>query len=94
MTFWAYMLQCADRHFYTGHTDDLETRFATHQSGTVPGYTSTRLPVTLVWSQEFSTRYEAVAAERQLKGWGRTKKLALIRGDWPLIVRLAKGKKK
>jgi len=94
MTFWAYMLQCADRHFYVGHTDDLEARFAAHQSGTMPGYTSTRLPVTLVWSQEFPTRYEALAAERQLKGWGRAKKLALIRGDWQLIVDLPKAKKK
>jgi putative endonuclease len=89
MSFWAYMLHCADRSFYVGHTDDLEVRIGAHHSGLVPGYTSRRRPVTLVWSQEFPTRYEALSAERQIKGWSRCKKLALIRGDWPLISVLA-----
>ncbi|HZF94881.1 MAG TPA: GIY-YIG nuclease family protein [Allosphingosinicella sp.] len=93
MTFWTYMVQCGDRQFYTGHTDDLEARIAAHQTGAVPGYTATRLPVTLVWSQEFPSRIEALAAERQIKGWGRAKKLALIRGDWTSIVALARGQK-
>jgi predicted GIY-YIG superfamily endonuclease len=93
MTFWAYMVQCGDRHFYTGHTDNLESRIAAHRSGAVPGYTATRLPVTWVWSQEFPSRIEALAAERQIKGWGRAKKLALIRGDWPSIVALSRSTK-
>jgi predicted GIY-YIG superfamily endonuclease len=90
MTFWAYMLYTADRTFYVGHTDDLEKRVAQHEQGLVPGYTSTRRPATLVWSESFPTRMEAREAERQIKGWGRAKKLALIRGDWPLISKLAK----
>ena len=69
MTFWAYMLHCADRSFHVGHTDNLDERIGAHQSGLIPGYTSTRLPVRLVWSQEFATRYEALSAERQIKGW-------------------------
>ncbi|HVQ09108.1 MAG TPA: GIY-YIG nuclease family protein [Allosphingosinicella sp.] len=89
MGFWAYMLHCADGHFYVGHTDDLDARIGAHQSGLIPGYTSTRLPVTLVWSDEFPSRYEALQAERQIKGWSRAKKLALIRGDWKLISALA-----
>ena len=93
MSFWAYMLHCADRSFYVGHTDDLEHRMAQHQHGEIKGYTSTRLPVTLVWSQEFATRYEALQAERQIKGWSRGKKLALIRGDWDLISALAQSSK-
>jgi predicted GIY-YIG superfamily endonuclease len=93
MGFWAYMLHCADRSFYVGHTDDLEARIGVHQSGLIPGYTATRLPAKLVWADEFPTRYEALQAERQLKGWSRAKKLALIRGDWPLISRLAHGSK-
>jgi predicted GIY-YIG superfamily endonuclease len=92
MSFWAYMLHCADRSFYVGHTDDLEHRMASHQHGETKGYTSTRLPVKLVWSEEFPSRYEALAAERQVKGWSRAKKLALIRGDWALISSLAKKK--
>ncbi|MBS0504316.1 MAG: GIY-YIG nuclease family protein [Proteobacteria bacterium] len=90
MTFWAYMLQCADRTFYVGHTDDLGIRMGQHQAGTFRGYTKRRRPVELVWSQEFATREEARAAELQLKGWRRDKKLALIRGDWDAISALAR----
>jgi predicted GIY-YIG superfamily endonuclease len=90
MPFWAYMLHCADRTFYVGHTDDLDARIGAHQSGLIPGYTSTRLPVVLVWSDEFPSRYEALAAELQLKGWSRAKKLALIRGDRKLVRALAR----
>jgi tRNA/rRNA methyltransferase len=51
----------------------------------IEGYTSSRLPVELVWSQDFTTRDEALAAERQIKGWSRAKKEALIAGDWDLL---------
>src|SRR3954453_22417176 len=90
MGFWAYMLHCADRSFYVGHTDDLDARIGAHKSGLIRGYTSSRLPVKLVWFDEFPSRYEALAAERQIKGWGRAKKLALIRGDWKMIGALAR----
>ncbi|HEY1605430.1 MAG TPA: GIY-YIG nuclease family protein [Allosphingosinicella sp.] len=90
MNFWAYMLHCADRSFYVGHTDDLDVRIAQHVSGDYGGHTSTRLPVKLVWSDEFPSRYEALSAERQIKGWSRAKKFALIRGDWSLISELAR----
>jgi putative endonuclease len=93
MGFWAYMLHCADGSFYAGHTDDLDGRIGAHQSGLIPGYTATRLPVKLVWCDEFPSRYEALQAERQVKGWGRAKKLALIRGDWKLISSLARNSK-
>jgi predicted GIY-YIG superfamily endonuclease len=92
MSFWCYLLYCADRSFYVGHTDDLDVRIAQHLSGTFGGYTSKRRPVTLVWSDEFPSRYEALSAERQIKGWGRAKKLALIRGDWKLISLLARNR--
>jgi putative endonuclease len=92
MSFWAYMLHCNAGRFYVGHTDDLERRLAQHESGAVRGFTSSYLPVRLVWSQEFPTRYAALTAERQIKGWTRAKKLALIRGDWPEISRLAQSK--
>jgi predicted GIY-YIG superfamily endonuclease len=90
MGFWTYLLHCADRSFYAGHTDDLDVRIGAHRSGLIKGYTSKRLPVTLVWSDEFPTRYEALQAERQIKGWSRAKKLALIRGDWDFIRELAR----
>ena len=85
MSFHAYMLRCSDGSYYVGHTDDLEARVGTHQSGLLPGYTQNRRPVSLVWSQEFAERDEAFAAERQIKGWSRTKKEALIREDWDAI---------
>jgi predicted GIY-YIG superfamily endonuclease/proteasome lid subunit RPN8/RPN11 len=92
MPFWAYMLHCNAGRFYTGHTDNLEQRIAQHKGGSFEGFTKRFLPVELVWSQEFPSRDEAKAAEKRIKGWSRAKKLALIRGDWALISRLAKGK--
>ena len=92
MPFWAYMLHCRGGSYHTGHTEDLEYRVAQHQSGTIPGFTSERLPVELVWSEEFPTRDEAIEAELRVKGWSRAKKQALIRGDWEAISRLAKSK--
>jgi predicted GIY-YIG superfamily endonuclease len=91
MSFWTYMLECADGSFYAGHTDDLDLRYAQHQSGELKCYASSRLPVRLLWSQEFATREEALTAERQVKGWSRKKKQALCRGDWVEIQRLAWG---
>ena len=92
MSFWAYMLHCRGGYFYTGHTEDLEARIAQHKTGMLPGFASDRRPVELVWSQEFPSRYEALAAERQIKGWSRSKKMALIQGDWLRISSLAKSK--
>jgi predicted GIY-YIG superfamily endonuclease len=84
------MLRCPDASYYVGHTDDLGKRLGMHEAGTLGGYTSTRRPVLIVWSQEFTTREEALASERQIKGWNRAKKEALIRGDWAEIQRLAR----
>lgn len=89
MSFWVYILRCADGSYYTGHTDNLELRLGQHKTGAVGGYTSTRLPVELVFSQEHATREEALSSEQQIKGWSRKKKEALMRGDWDEISRLA-----
>ncbi len=90
MTFWIYILRCADNSYYTGHTDNLEHRIGVHQRGEYPGYTSQRLPVNLVWSQECATRVEALSAEIQIKRWGRKKKEAMMQGDWDSVSMLAK----
>jgi putative endonuclease len=90
--FRVYLLRCADGSYYAGHTDDLDRRIGEHTSGACGGYTSTRLPVELVFSQSCATRIEALSLERQIKGWGRAKKEALIRGDWNEVSRLAKGR--
>lgn len=83
--FFVYILQCSDGSFYTGHTDDLEKRLYEHQINQYECYTSKRLPVHLVFYRSFGTRNEAIAAERQIKGWGRTKKQALIEGNFNKI---------
>jgi putative endonuclease len=87
-----YMLSCADRSFYVGSAtgDDLTKRIAQHEAGTFPGYTSTRRPVHLVWSEHFDRITDAIASERKIKGWSRAKKEALIKGDWTTLVNLAK----
>jgi putative endonuclease len=76
-----YILRCADGSYYTGTArDGLERRVNEHNSGAYGGYTSTRRPVALVYSQWFERITDAIAAERQLKGWSRAKKEALIGG--------------
>ncbi|MDX2104702.1 MAG: GIY-YIG nuclease family protein [Alphaproteobacteria bacterium] len=87
------MLHCRGGFIYTGHTDDLERRTAEHISRAVPGYTREHLPVKLIWSQSFATRLEALEAERRIKGWSKSKKLALVRNDWSMISTLAKSRK-
>ena len=89
MEFYAYLLRCSDGSYYAGHTDDLDVRIAQHQAGVLPGYTETRRPVELVWSERFPDRDQAFAAERQIKGWSRAKKEALIRGDWAALRRFS-----
>jgi GIY-YIG catalytic domain-containing protein len=64
MSFWVYILRCADKSYYTGHTDNLEDRIAKHKAAEIEGYTSTRLPVRVVFSEEFPTREEALACEQ------------------------------
>jgi predicted GIY-YIG superfamily endonuclease len=90
MSFWLYLLRCTDGSYYTGHTDNLEQRIAQHEAGTFEGYTATRRPLLLMYSQEFSSREEALAAEMQVKRWNRAKKEALVRGDFDGLRKAAK----
>jgi putative endonuclease len=86
------MLHCRGGTFYVGHTDDLERRIGMHELGYGKGFTSDRLPVKLVWSGECGTRLEALEMERRVKGWSKAKKMALIRGDWAEVSRLARSR--
>jgi len=89
--FYVYILHCADGSYYVGSTNNLERRLAEHQSGYYKGsYTHARRPVELVWSADFATHDEAFQRERQIKGWSRAKKEALIRGDWDGIHQIVK----
>ena len=82
MAFYTYLLLCADGQYYTGHTDDLEHRIGEHQSGLIKGFTSSRLPVKLVWADYFHTRAEAIENELRVKKWSKAKKRALVAQDW------------
>jgi putative endonuclease len=88
---YVYMLRCADGSFYIGSAtgDDLSVRVDQHNAGSYPGYTFKRRPVVLVWSEHFDRITDAIAVERQLKGWSRAKKEALIRSDWTSISQLS-----
>ena len=94
LAYYVYMLRCSDGSYYLGHTNDLEQRLAAHERGAIEGNTLSRRPVELVFSDQFSTRLEAFhrerqIRERQIKGWSRAKKEALIRGDWDGLVELS-----
>ena len=91
---YVYILKCADDSYYTGSTTDLELRLAQHQAGYFKGYTSSRLPVTLVWWTEMPNEHEAFLRERQIKGWSRAKKEALIQEDWDRIHAIVKQERK
>ena len=89
MSFHVYLLRCVDGSIYVRHTDDLEARLAAHRARRYCGYTARRLPVALIFSAEFGARDEAFRAERRIKGWSRAKKLALARGDWAAVEKIA-----
>ncbi|WP_315798595.1 GIY-YIG nuclease family protein [Bradyrhizobium sp. SZCCHNRI3043] len=77
-----YIVLCADGRLYVGTTrTSLELRVAQHNDGTFGGYTLTRRPVKLLYSQRFERITDAIESERRLKKWSRAKKEALIRGD-------------
>ncbi|MBN9536672.1 MAG: GIY-YIG nuclease family protein [Alphaproteobacteria bacterium] len=78
-----YMLRCSDGSYYVGSARrGLDRRIAEHNDGKYGGFTSKRLPVVLVWAEHFPDITDAIAVERQIKGWSRAKKEALIRGDY------------
>ncbi|MBI4212550.1 MAG: GIY-YIG nuclease family protein [Deltaproteobacteria bacterium] len=92
MAFWVYILKCNDDSYYTGHTDDLEKRMFEHHSGAIEGYTKNRRPLRLIFCEQFSSREDAFQRERQIKGWSRLKKEALIKEDWELLSFLSRKK--
>ena len=76
-----YILLCANGQYYVGSTENLERRLKEHQNGTGCGFTKAHLPVKLVYKEEYTTIEETYQRERQLHGWSRKKKEALISGD-------------
>jgi len=87
-----YILQCNDDSYYTGVTSDIERRIWEHSNPIdFNSYVSKRLPFELVYCAEFyGDPKQAIAFEKQVKGWTRAKKEALIKSDWDEISKLAK----
>ena len=93
MSAYVYILRCSDGSYYVGSArTSLEQRVGEHNSGIFGGYTARRRPVALVYQQELDRITDAIAAERQVKGWTRAKKEALIRGDYSARRTLSKGR--
>jgi len=86
---WVYILECSDGSYYTGSTTKFKERMQDHHEGRYEGYTAKRRPLKLRWRYAFSSIWDAVKAERQIKGWSRKKKEALIRGDMKALHKLA-----
>jgi putative endonuclease len=92
--YFVYILKCSAESYYTGVTNNLEKRVSEHKSGTIKSYTSSRLPVELVFSERFSDVNQAIRFEKQVKGWNRIKKEALINKDFDLLVQISNLKKR
>jgi predicted GIY-YIG superfamily endonuclease len=90
MPSWVYILRCADGSYYTGCTTNLDQRLGEHHAGKTPSYTATRLPVEMVYAEEFQTIHDAIDAERRITGWSRAKKEAVIEGRWGDLPSLSK----
>ena len=92
--YFVYILLCSDNSYYTGVTNDIERRLYEHENGMNPGsYTCKRRPVKLVLHERFPDVTQAIAFEKQVKGWKRAKKEAIINGDWHLLPEISKIKK-
>ena len=89
MTGWLYILECAEGSYYTGSTNDLERRIADHQSGLGANHTKSRLPVRLIYIEEYERIDDAFYSEMQVQGWRHKKKEALINGAPELLPTLA-----
>lgn len=75
-----YILECADGSYYVGSTLHLEDRLFQHSVGEGSAYARCRLPVKLVYHEDYLRVEDAFAREKQVQGWGRAKRIALITG--------------
>ncbi|MBI5647510.1 MAG: GIY-YIG nuclease family protein [Ignavibacteriae bacterium] len=88
--YYVYILECADGSYYTGVTNDITRRLIEHQDAVDPtSYTAQRRPVRLVFLQDYLLIEQAIRAEKQIKGWSRAKKSALIARDMESVRQLS-----
>ena len=95
MSYFVYILKCADGTYYTGITNDIARRLSEHQSGANPSaYTFSRCSEKFVWGEEDPSCGDALKHERQIKKWSQAKKEALIRGDFETIHKIVVDERK
>ena len=82
------MIECKNDSLYTGITDNLDRRFQEHAVKKGGHYTKCNSVARMIHSEEFASRFEAARRERQIKGWSRAKKLALVNGNLSLLKQL------
>ncbi len=87
-----YILECSDGSYYTGSTWNLEERVFQHSTGYGAKYTNLHKPVKLVYYEEFDRMDAAYAREKQIQGWTRRKKKALIEGNYNELIKFSKSK--
>ena len=88
--FYVYILKCSDNSYYTGVTNNIELRFQQHNEGIdTTSYTFNRRPVELVFMNEFKYVDQAIAFEKQVKGWSRKKKESIIDDNWEKLKALS-----
>ena len=87
---YVYIIRCSDERIYTGSTTDIEKRIQEHLSGEGANFTKKRLPVELIYLEEFSRIDEAFKREKQIQRWSREKKEALVEGNFKKLKELAK----
>ncbi len=84
-TGFVYILKCSDGSFYTGVTNDLERRLSEHTASNARSYVASRKPIALVWVSDEMNIQDAILLEKQIKGWRRDKKIALINNQCELL---------
>ena len=89
---YTYILECSDGSYYTGSTWNLDERISQHSTGYGSKYTNLHKPVKLVYFEEFDRMDAAYAREKQIQGWTRRKKKALIEGNFIDLVQFSKSK--
>jgi putative endonuclease len=90
-TLYVYILECADDSFYVGVTNNVGRRFIEHSTGIhEDSYTNSRRPLKLVFCRQFDSPIKAIKYEKQIKGWSRAKKIALINNNTGLLHELEK----
>ncbi|HWM33377.1 MAG TPA: GIY-YIG nuclease family protein [Pseudolysinimonas sp.] len=86
---WVYIVECADGSYYVGSTRDIDRRYEQHATGLGSEYTRKRLPITLVFAQEYDRIDDAYAREKQIQGWSRAKRRALIEQNYDSLPSLS-----